>query len=231
MDGIHKAAFEGDIAELESILAENPKEVLSKDADGRTPIHWATSAGHVRCVEKLLSNGNSFEIDLDDLTDESGWSPLHIACSTGNMEIFLLMMKHEPQPDVNSPTLITGQTPLHFAISKKHFVIANLLVVEYHASCRIKDKKGQYPLHRAAAIGSREACELLIKTGKSPLNAKDVYGFTPLHHAMAEGHVDIAVFLVEQGADPEIQDANGLTPSQVAPGDKYREVFAAKLNE
>lgn len=231
MDGIQKAAFEGDLNKLESILAENPKQVLSKDADGRTPIHWATSAGHVSCVKRLLNNGDTFEIDLDDMTDESGWSPLHIVCSTGNMEIFLLIMKHSPKPDVNAPTLITGQTPLHFAISKKNFLIATSLVVDYNASCRIKDKKGQYPFHRAAAIGSRKACELLIKTGKSPLNAKDVYGFTPLHHAMAEGHVDIALFLVEQGADPEVQDAEGLTPSQVALNKECKEAFDAALGE
>jgi len=98
--------------------------------------------------------------------------------------------------DVNATTF-TGQTPLHFASSKKNLsIVRALLANKPAASARVKDKRGQYAIHRAAAVGSVPIVEALIKA-RSPLNAADVSGQTPLHHAVAEGHGEFSCWSSE----------------------------------
>lgn len=169
-------------------------------------------------------------IDIDELTDESGWTPLHIASSIGNLEIFEILMNHDPKPDVNLQT-ITGQTPLHYAVSKNNYQICEILIVKYNASARIKDKRGQYPIHRAASIGSIKLIELLVNKGKSQLNSKDNSSWTPMHHALAEGHGDIGLLLVKLGADPKIKDSDDKTPLDVSVDDKVAKFFKKGCEE
>ncbi|GMG18851.1 unnamed protein product [Ambrosiozyma monospora] len=249
---LHKAAQEGNAMIARGLLAEDPKLILQKDLDSRTPLHWACSFEHVEVVKLLLNpfdivasglSGNTgtdesnrqhktkkFEFDIDDMTDDSGWTPLHITASTGNLEIFKLLMAHVPKPDVDSKTC-TGQTCLHYAVSKNHYDLVDYLLKECKANARVKDKKSQYPLHRAAAIGSLRMCESLIDIGKSALNSKDSYGFTPMHHAMSEGHGDVAIMLVKRGADYKAVNKDDETPFDVGLDDKVKLFFKKGLQE
>lgn len=238
---LHEAAREGKILTVKGLVAENPKLVLQKDLDERIALHWAVAYGQLEIASILLNptkfqpdslptqqKVNQFEIEIDDFVDESGWTPLHIAASIGNLEVLQLLLSHEPKPDVNLQTN-NGSTPVHLATSKKHFDIVKELV-NNGASVRIKDKKSQYPLHRAAAVGSLPLVEFLIKDGKSPINAKDIGGWTALHHALAEGFGDVAVLLVKLGADYNVEDSDGLTPLKVAVDDKVAQYFKAELS-
>ncbi|QPG73757.1 hypothetical protein FOA43_001071 [Brettanomyces nanus] len=246
---IHRAVIEGKMMTLKALLAEDPKLALLKDQDSRTPLHWACSFQRTDMVTVLLnptavvkegivgSSGNRkseiiqpvpFTIDIDDMVDQSGWTPLHIAASVGNLEILKMLLTHQPTPNVDQQTS-TGQTCLHFAVSKSNYEVTDYLVKTCKASARIKDSKGQYALHRAAAVGSLRMCQILIEVGKSPLNASDIYGYTPLHHALAEGHGDVAVYLVKNGADPLVQDRDGKTAYQDALNDKVRRFFKISM--
>lgn len=235
---LHEAAREGKPLTVKGIISVNPKAVLVKDDDGRIPLHWAVSFQHLEIVSILLnpwkfgtddSKRKKFDIDIDDYLDDAGWSPLHIASSVGNMEVFDLLISNDPEPDVNLQTN-TGLTCLHLATSKKNTDIVKALL-EKGASARVKDKKGQYPIHRAASIGSVALTETLAKQGKSPLNAKDISGWTPLHHALAEGFGDVAVLLVKLGADYQVEDNEGLTPLKVSVDENVAKFFKSELKK
>lgn len=226
---LHDAAREGKLLLVRKLVSENPKLALKKDEDGRTPIFWAASSGHSEAVSIILKairedSKLASKFDIDD-TDDAGWTLLHIAASTGNLEILSLLTPF--QPDV-SATTNAGQTALHYAVSKGHMDVARLLVGDLKASPRIKDSQGQTPLHRAAAVDSLPLVKMLIEA-KAPLNTTDRTGFTPLHHAMAEGHGDVAVALIEAGADLEIKDSEGNTPLQVALDSKTETYVKANL--
>ncbi|ANZ77228.1 BA75_04034T0 [Komagataella pastoris] len=224
MSDIHKAALEGDLKAVQNILADTPKAAASQNEDdgNKTPLHWAIAFQHVEIVMTLLEALRKQKIDLDDLTDDSGWNPLHTAASIGNIDIVDAILHYDPAPDVDQTTS-NGQTALHFAVSK-NFKDTVELLLENKASVRIKDKKGQYPIHRAASIGSLSLIKLLAQKS-SPLNFKDIYGFTPLHHALSEGHADAAVLLAELGADKTIEDSEGHVPLQVAVDEKTAVYF------
>ncbi|KAH3664414.1 hypothetical protein WICMUC_005799 [Wickerhamomyces mucosus] len=233
---LHEAARDGKILTVKGLISSDPKSVLVKDDDGRIPLHWAVTFQHLEIISILLNpfkfqQGETkvkrFEIDIDDFTDDSGWTALHIASSVGNLEILQFLLNHEPNPDVNLQTN-TGLTSIHLATSKNHLDIVKELVSK-GGSVRIKDKKSQYPIHRAAANGYLGLVELFSKDLKSPLNAKDINGWTPLHHALSEGFGDVAISLVKFGADYNIQDNDGLIPIQVAVDENVAKYFKAEL--
>jgi 26S proteasome non-ATPase regulatory subunit 10 len=233
---IQRAVMDGNVGIVKSLLADDPKLALTRDGDSRTPLHWATSCQNLEMVKILLDpskyakdqSGEKIIVDLDDYTDDSNWTPLHIAASAGDLEIFKLLATHEPIADINAQTS-TGQTCLHYAVSKNHFFIVSYLLTDLKASARIKDKKNQLPLHRAAAIGSEKLVRYLVEIGKSPVNTVDSFGMSPLHHALAEGHADVALLLVKYGADWKQNTSDGHTVYDVALNDKIRIFFKKGL--
>lgn len=232
---IQRAVMDGNVGIVKKLLADEPKLALTRDPDGRTPLHWAASFQNLELVKVLLNPSQyaknpekKVTIDIDDFLDDSLWTPFHIAASTGNLDIIKAMATHNPSPDPNLQTS-TGQTCLHYAVSKNSYQIVEYLLKEMKASTRIKDKKNQLPLHRAAAIGSEKMVQMLVETGKSPLNMTDSFGLSPLHHALAEGHADVALQLVKYGADWRQLTAEGESPQDVALNDKIRIFFKTGL--
>lgn len=221
---LHAACMNNQLSKVQEYLqnSENEtKEIISKDADNRTALHWAVSSQAAEIVTYLLSHMK--EVDLDTLTDDAGWTPIHIAASIGNVPILKELCERQIKPDLNQVTF-QGVTALHLAVSKTHYTTVEYLLAN-GASTRIKDKKGQLPLHRACAIGSSKMVTLLCAK-LSPVNAKDNQGWTPLFQALAEGHGDVAVLLVNQySADKDIQDNNEKTASDVALNDEVRKYF------
>ncbi|PVH16416.1 uncharacterized protein CXQ87_004707 [Candidozyma duobushaemuli] len=210
---VHEAARDNKPLIVEGLLAENGKLAVSKDSDGRTPLHWACAMGNEKIVDLILPHMKN--VDIDDLVDDGGWTPIHILCGVGNEPVLDKLMSHEPQPDINLATT-TGVTGLHIAVSKNHYELVKKLLQQYKASARARDSRGQTPLHRAAAIGSAVEVKLLVEA-KANINATEKDGWTPLHHALAEGHGDVGVLLVELGANKDAETGSGDRPADVAP--------------
>ncbi|CAK7897722.1 probable 26S proteasome regulatory subunit p28 [[Candida] anglica] len=195
---IQEAARDGKILTVEALLTENPKLIFSKDQDERTALHWACSSGHLNIVLSILKPRGK-EIEIDDMLDSSGWSPVHIAASAGYEEIFDTLMSNNPQPDIDLPTN-QGTAVIHLACSKKHYDIVKKSIETYKCKTRAKDKMGYTPLHRAASVGDFRIVELLLKSGVN-VNATDKEDWTALMHAEAEGWTDVVELLKANGAE------------------------------
>ncbi|EGA78705.1 Nas6p [Saccharomyces cerevisiae Vin13] len=177
---------------------------------------------HMKLPVFLLSKMEN--VNLDDYPDDSGWTPFHIACSVGNLEVVKSLYDRPLKPDLNKITN-QGVTCLHLAVGKKWFEVSQFLI-ENGASVGIKDKFNQIPLHRAASVGSLKLIELLCGLGKSPVNWQDKQGWTPLFHALAEGHGDAAVLLVEKyGAEYDLVDNKGAKAEDVALNEQVKKFF------
>ncbi|RCK64639.1 putative 26S proteasome regulatory subunit p28 [Candida viswanathii] len=199
---IHDAINAGNTLLAKKLIDENPNELYKKDNDGRTALHIACSLNNPDLVAYIISKTPK-GLDIDEYTDDSGWTALHVTSAVGNAGIFNQLMHLDPLPDVNLATG-TGTTCLHIAIGKNNYEIVKELAETYKANCRAKDKRGLTPLHRAAAIGSQPIVKLLVEKGKANINAKESDGLTPLDEALSEGHGDVGVLLVKLGADPEV---------------------------
>ncbi|KAK9456091.1 ankyrin repeat-containing domain protein [Dipodascopsis uninucleata] len=223
---LHTAAREGNELAVRSLVRSEPSLISKKDNDGRTPIFWAVSSGNIEITQTILSavtktslkGEKTLErINIDD-TDEAGWTIAHIVASIGSQEILELLLQYDP--DLTKQTN-AGQTPLHYAVSRSRFEVAERLIEVCPAAVRVRDKQNQVPLHRAAAVGNVPLMNLLIKA-RSPLNTADKSGWTPLFHAAAEGHGDAALVLIRAGADTSNVDPAGQTFLDVCPDEKVR---------
>jgi len=88
---IHDAARHGDLAKVTALLKDNPAIVNQKDADGGTPLHYATANGY-KDIAVLLVN-NKADVTARDRLNQT---PLHYAASFGYQDIAALLPAVDP---------------------------------------------------------------------------------------------------------------------------------------
>lgn len=109
-----------------------------------------------------------------------------------------------------------GRVALHYAaLDGTADEVRGLLAADADVSAT--DKQGVTALHVACQQNRAEVAELLLEAG-APIDARDHWGNTPLWRAVfnANGDPRIVRMLVRAGADPDIENASGRTPRQLA---------------
>lgn len=141
-------------------------------------------------------------------TDHQGWTALHDAAASNNIEAIRLLA---PRGNINAQNT-DGNTPLFIAVWKGHIDSIKALI-EQRADINEIDDNGMTLLHHAAKYGQAEAIRFLVKPGN--VNAKDRFGRTPLHFAISSrggDRADVVRILLEKGADINAADNEGQTP-------------------
>jgi len=129
--------------------------------------------------------------------------------------------------DVSTPdTDPFGTTPLFYAVSNSHAVIAEMLIA-HGADVNARRKLSRHaPLHIAAAKGDERMVRLLISSGAN-INAAPASQATPLHRAATQGHKEVVRILIEAGARSDLRDWEGKTAlyaAMIARGGDSREI-------
>lgn len=138
------AAFSGDMAEVEALIAKGA-DVNAKDENDRTPLSWAAYYDKREVVELLISKGADV-----NAKDNVGMTPLHEAIRRGKKEFALFLISKGA--DVNAKAL-WGKTPLHFAASEGHKDIIETLISK-GADVYAKSEGGTTPLYFAEKSNS-----------------------------------------------------------------------------
>lgn len=144
-------------------------------------LHWGASSHHQHIVQYLLGlsrENASIKVKID-AKDESGWTPLHCACSAGDEGIANLLISNDANVNAKASN---GATPLHYAASKGHARIAKLLI-ESAANVDEQDRLKALPLHRAAVRNNIDVINVLLEKQKD-IDAKDGDGNTALSLAI-----------------------------------------------
>ncbi|KAG9398900.1 hypothetical protein AC1031_013984 [Aphanomyces cochlioides] len=115
-----KAAWDGNLVQVQSLLADSGANVNFKDQSGYTPLHMASRGGHLTLVQVLLAHGAT----VDEL-DEDRWTALHEASWRGHLKVVKELLMHSAA--VNKSNHI-GQTPLHLAAFKGYLWTFYLVV-------------------------------------------------------------------------------------------------------
>jgi len=128
-------------------------------------------------------------------------------------------------------------TPLHYAVSKSHNEIVELLIskgadVNFMADIsrnrRSTHSRGLSPLIVAIRVHNVEGVRMLLVNG-ADINAKDgnTNGESPLFYSLNNDNIEITKMLIDEGADFNMRNNKNLTPLDRVIG--WNDDFSANL--
>ena len=161
-----------------------------------------------------------------NVTDESGYTPLHLAASG---EILEQLVQHGALLEARSKK---GETPLHTA-AKRGDKSAMETLLYLGSEVDALDHSRRSTFAHACDGGSLAAVELLMEyQGAAMINHQSDDGATPLHIALRSSRWCIADFLLDLGADANIRDQKGCTPLFYARGKSLATILerSSKVN-
>jgi ankyrin repeat protein len=124
-----------------------PKKKDRPDVDqyGRTDVHNSVIEKDITTLMKLLSAGKNI-----DSQDDNGWTALHFAAQSSNIEIINLLLKNNANPNLID---IHGNSPLWTATmnARGNFDCVEALL-KYNARPDEKNNAGRSPLDMANTI-------------------------------------------------------------------------------
>ena len=189
--------------------------------------HWKHGPS-LEMVNFLVENCN-----LDpDQTDETGATPLYIACGKPSLTIvrFLVENCHVSPNQMHS----SGLTPLHNACFHNQFPIAKYLIENCRVDLHQQTDEGYTPLHLACFgnyRGNTEFIEYLLSEQHCSANCKDNDGNTPLHTACMQGHQEPVKLLATIGHGENCKNKDGITPLHCASAQGHIEIVKYLIEE
>jgi ankyrin repeat protein len=113
---------------------------------------------------------------------------------------------------VNIANTHTGMVPLHYAASRGHYDIVELLLDEVGAEVDPLNNEKETPLLKACFGGHLKVAQLLIQRGAN-VNHRDKEGWSSLHNSVSKGYFELVSWLVEEArAQVNITSNKGFTP-------------------
>ncbi len=224
--------------EVAKYLIEKGADINTKDNNGWTPLHLATTNPNVevvKYVEYLVEKGADIHAKTND-----GKTALDLAKEANNADAVMFLeekgakagekaaastgapkpMDHQTQIDkfcaANGTDVKAtdkdGNTLLFKAAQSEGPAVIGFLLAK-GADIQAKDKEGCSPLHRAAERnGNIEAVKFLVEKG-ADVHAKSERGCEPLHYAAeSNGNVEVLKFLLSKGSDINAKNKNDMTP-------------------
>ena len=199
---IFLAIDSADVAQVKSIIGQNPNLLNTKNSDGLTPLNLVSYRGNLDLVQILLNMGADVNIG-----DNENSQPIHNTAVMGHTDVVDLLLAYGVDIDVRDNN---GMTALMFAISYRKNETAAFLL-EKNADVKIANNNGLTALHYAALRGQLDLIEKIIALG-ADVNARTFEGETPLHYTVWRHQLEAAELLLQSGADTEIAEDYGRTP-------------------
>ncbi|MXS72598.1 ankyrin repeat domain-containing protein [Flavobacteriaceae bacterium W22] len=137
--------------------------------------------GKVAEIQELMKQNP----DIINETNESGFTPLILACYRSNIEVaeFLIDNVKDVNYKSNEGTALAG-----LAVKYNRDLVERLL--NKNANPNIVDSTGATPLFWAVKFGNKELVELLLKH-RADKTIKDSQGMTPFEYALQTNNKDI----------------------------------------
>lgn len=156
-------------------------------------------------IAKLLIDGGADIEGPGGYAWSAGGRPLHIAANHDNVRVARLLL--EAGAEVNS--LVNEKTPLEWSVGQGVRVTETAgVLIDAGATHNLLHYVHFKMLDRLERTLGDQINALFPWSGVEPTSL--------LHVAVRNDFPDLVEWLLERGADPDLKDANGLTPKQVA---------------
>ena len=114
---LHRAATEGDLKAVRTLLNTAPELLNVRNKDGATALHLAIEHGRIDVARLLVASKAGLE-----LADDRQWTPLHLAAKLGNAQAVDLLLRHDANVKVKDAE---GRTPRDLALQGDHKDLAD----------------------------------------------------------------------------------------------------------
>lgn len=192
MDPIHLAAYDGDVAAVDRLVAEDGERVNAQleeyllnagmpdleeyGTHGCTSIMFAAFKGHDAVVARLLALGADWRVPLSQTCYQSP----HWACIGDHPSVLALLL--DAGASVSEPSRFR-MTPLTTAVAHKSVECIKLLLARGGGAL---DLNAEQVLHQAAAQGHAAMVQLFLEAGADPTTRNNI-GLTPLQFVRFAG--------------------------------------------
>jgi ankyrin repeat protein len=222
-------------------LIDEGADVNKPQADGTTPLQWATYRVDQELVQRLLKKGAKANV-----ANRYGASPLHEAVRVGNASLVGLLL--EAGADANAANE-DGQTALMLAARTGNVAVAELLVRRGADVNRRERFKDQSAVMWAAGENHPEMVAFLVSKGadlsiraratdwpsqistEPRVQYRPTGGLTPLLYAARAGCLACVKTMVDAGADVDRPNPDGMTPMMMALDNNAPEVAQYLLDK
>ena len=200
---LHTAALSGSLKKMVALLARGTLDINQGDANGTTPLAYASVKGHSGMVRILLNKGASVSA-----ADSRGYIALHAAAQGGQAIICKMLL--EAGADLEA-TSAENLTPLFLAALLGHSKALGVLIEAGANTNSRSSNGGATPLYNAAEKGHVVVTKMLLRAKANPLLAARVMGKTmaghgttrmetvlPLDAAAQNGHSAVIRELIQQ---------------------------------
>eukprot|EP00887_Chlorella_sp_A99_P004089 scaffold23.g4089.t1 len=155
---LHRAAWAGDVAAIQRILAESPGDAMVTDMCGLLPLHTACCSSHAAPVGLLLAAAP----EAASAADQRGWLPLHQAASRSRNAAVVEMLLAAAPGSAQASTA-NGETPLFFAAFHGNTAAAELLLGTAPEALQRRTACDWSPLFIAAYHAHLDTARLLLE--------------------------------------------------------------------
>ncbi|CAH8635183.1 unnamed protein product [Schistosoma rodhaini] len=199
---------------LMEILVRRNCNINATDTYGRNALHFVSKNGHIDALYYLLSV-ELLKSKINEL-DNSGCSPIHLACENNQQHCVRLLLEAGANPDIETKT---RDCPL-IECSRRGFHKCIDLLIENKASREKTSKVGDTALHVAALCDLSDTIYFLFSR-KFDLCAVNEDKQTPLHLAVSQNRLEAVEALLFCGASLDLKDKDSQTPLMIAAKANY----------
>ncbi|XP_075571304.1 ankyrin repeat domain-containing protein 27 isoform X2 [Pelecanus crispus] len=192
---------------MEEDLEDEDNTISTSKPEFCHPLCQCSKCGPVqKKFARISANGLGVNVSNQD-----GFTPLHMAALHGHSELASLLLKHGASISAKNAK---HAVPLHLACQKGHFQVVKCLI-GYNAKQNKKDIYGNTPLIYACVNGQYETTALLLQHGAS-VNLSNAKGNTALHEAVIGKNEALVDLLLQNGAMTHIRNERNCTPADYA---------------
>jgi ankyrin repeat protein len=215
----------GQVGIMNQILSgQQSVNVNSKDCEGKSALHWASSQDHHEAVQVLLQHRviDKNARDRDERTplicaSELGFTQvvkvlledpdvernarnknhltaLRLASQNGYSQVVKVLLE-DPGVERNARDFF-GWTSLLLASYEGYSDVVKVLLEDRGVNLDAKEKEGRNALLLASINGQTDTFRTLLSSGMFKISESDYYGQNALHLAAFEGKVDIVQIIM-----------------------------------
>ncbi|XP_044960784.1 ankyrin repeat-containing protein ITN1-like [Hordeum vulgare subsp. vulgare] len=201
---LHIAAELGHAGFAAELLGVDQKLLVSKNADGDTPLHLAARSGKMPVVELLIAQARVWPWSAEAqrpllMANKAGDTPLHQAVQHGWSDVALKLLDAEPScghaPDAKK------QSPLHIAAREGLPDVVSKIVSHPWVRERFvpSDSVSGTALHQAVLGGHSRVVEILLgATPEDQIALTDSSGNNALHYAAQKNSACVVKLLLNR---------------------------------